>query len=43
VDEEEVRGTSLDDSADLRFVEEFSTANRGGSEGLPRFQARFDE
>jgi len=43
VDEEEVRGSSFDDSPGLRFPEELPAEDRRARECLPRLEARFDE
>src|SRR5213076_1568306 len=43
VDEEDIRGASLEDAACVGVVEEFPAADGRGGEGLPRLQSRLDE
>src|SRR5947207_11724925 len=43
MDEEEVRGAPLEDSARVGVVEEFSAADGRGGEGLPWLEPRLDE
>src|SRR5213078_1048857 len=43
MDEEEVRGAPLEDSARVGVVEEFPAANGRGGEGLPWLEPRLDE
>src|SRR2546428_11318590 len=43
VEEEEVRGSSFDDSPGLRFPEKLPAEDRRARECLPRLEARFDE
>src|SRR2546428_4719392 len=43
MDEEEVRGSSFDDSTGVGFSEQFAAPDCRGGQRLPRLESRFDE